>query len=334
MSRKLAIKRLTASDLTLFKWHFQNRPAGKQKAINMDARVFVHTLYPGLPETVLSLPGNRIPLDLSLYGPGITPVHNIQRKILKQEKNWRLDGEYIDNPDEAPSRYNSLREGDLAVLEFAGAPIPVAMRVVLVSTSSKEDTALHVELTKLCAGASMIAVEPAALESAIERASPSEMHPILDWVDGAAVEDAGVQGEELLNTHFETLKEKKKIQNFKWVSQENAISPYDFLEISAGQPVRKVDAKSTSGGFSNPIHVSLGELIESQGDIPYDIGRLYEVREGFARLRVARDVKATFKRIVETIGQFPKGVSPDGLSIDPELLKFGDETIIKDEGEV
>jgi len=308
-------------------------------------------------------------LDLSLYGPGITPVHNIQRKILKQEKNWRLDGEYIDNPDEAPSRYNSLREGDLAVLEFAGAPIPVAMRVVLVSTSSKEDTALHVELTKLCAGASMIAVEPAALESAIERASPSEMHPILDWVDGAAVEDAamggaqgvqhllkrrrgrgvsreeferskvaaetvGVQGEELLNTHFETLKEKKKIQNFKWVSQENAISPYDFLEISAGQPVRKVDAKSTSGGFSNPIHVSLGELIESQGDIPYDIGRLYEVREGFARLRVARDVKATFKRIVETIGQFPKGVSPDGLSIDPELLKFGDETIIKDEGEV
>ena len=40
MLKKLAVKRLTASDLTFFVWHFRNQPAGNQKAINLNADVF------------------------------------------------------------------------------------------------------------------------------------------------------------------------------------------------------------------------------------------------------------------------------------------------------
>jgi hypothetical protein len=68
MARKLAIKKLTQSDLTLFKWHFINRPAGNQKGFNLDARVLVRSLYPLLPEVVTTLPNQRVPLDLIFTG--------------------------------------------------------------------------------------------------------------------------------------------------------------------------------------------------------------------------------------------------------------------------
>lgn len=39
MSTKIAVKKLTASDLTFFEWHFKNRNAGNQKAINLNRNV-------------------------------------------------------------------------------------------------------------------------------------------------------------------------------------------------------------------------------------------------------------------------------------------------------
>jgi hypothetical protein len=92
MIRKLAIKRLTASDLTLFEWHFRNQAlGGNQKAINLNADVFIDKLYPGLPE-IAAKTGGKIPLDLFIYGPGLEPEYNLQRKIVKfgTYKNWRL----------------------------------------------------------------------------------------------------------------------------------------------------------------------------------------------------------------------------------------------------
>src|SRR5690349_10097613 len=123
MPRKLALKRLTASDLTLFKWHFQNHPAGKQKAFNLDANVLVGRLFPQLGEPAL-VPHPRYPLGLYLYGPGLAPANNLQRKILKQQKNWRLNGELIDNPVENPELYNVLAPGDFALFEFSDGAVP------------------------------------------------------------------------------------------------------------------------------------------------------------------------------------------------------------------
>ena len=61
MSRKLALKRLTASDLTFFEWHFRNHNAGNQKAINLNADVFVEELFRALPEVSIETRG-KIPI--------------------------------------------------------------------------------------------------------------------------------------------------------------------------------------------------------------------------------------------------------------------------------
>ena len=57
MMDKLALKRLTASDLTFFEWQFKNRNAGNQKAINLNADVFSNQLYPALESHCQGSPG-------------------------------------------------------------------------------------------------------------------------------------------------------------------------------------------------------------------------------------------------------------------------------------
>src|SRR5438552_8409291 len=101
MNRKIAIKRLTKSDLTFFIWHFENMSAGNQKAINLNSDIFVDTLYPGIQEAALKQ-DNRFPLNLYISGPSSAEAINLQRKIVKGPayKNWRLDGEFVrDDPE-------------------------------------------------------------------------------------------------------------------------------------------------------------------------------------------------------------------------------------------
>src|SRR5438445_3381780 len=114
MPRRLAVKRLTASDLTFFEYQVRTRDVGNQKAINLNADVFIDQLYPVLPDYAVETAG-RIPIDLSVYGPNAAPLHDLQRKIVKfgSYKNWRLNGEFVHNPDDSPERYNSLEPGDL-----------------------------------------------------------------------------------------------------------------------------------------------------------------------------------------------------------------------------
>jgi hypothetical protein len=364
MPRKLVLKRLTASDLTLFKFHFFNRPAGKQKAINMDAAVFVRELYPSLPEAALALPGGRIPLDLSIYGPGTAGVHNLQRKILKQEKNWRLNGEYIDNPDDMPDRYNDLREGDFALFEFIGFPLPTTAKVALVSKSDRDDVKLHRELMNRFGDASMTAVSTSLLEQVIDAATLPRNHPIHEWAGADVIEEAalgsaqcierllkrrqgrglspeelataraggertGQLGEELVEVFFKTRKEAGDIAEYEWVSLANAIAPYDFRVKWKAQEWMVLDVKSTRGGFDNPIHLSLGELVKSQqGPERYEIYRLYEVTERSAKLRVSRDATKLLRPILESVTALPKGVSADGFSISTGFLSFDEEIAI------
>jgi hypothetical protein len=66
MQRRIAIKRLTASDLTLFEWHFRNENAGNQKSINLNADIFIDQMFPSLPE-VAQLKNWRIPVDCIIF---------------------------------------------------------------------------------------------------------------------------------------------------------------------------------------------------------------------------------------------------------------------------
>lgn len=86
-----------------------------------------------------------------IYGPGHSGAHNLQRKILKGTayKNWRLDGEYINNPENEPKRYNLLLPGDFAVFELQGRILPSSAKMVLISQTLPADRIIHENLVQL-----------------------------------------------------------------------------------------------------------------------------------------------------------------------------------------
>lgn len=361
MSRKLALKRLTASDLTLFKWHFQNHPAGKQKAFNLDAGVLVGRLYPQLGEPAL-VPQPRYPLDLYLCGPGLASANNLQRKILKQQKNWRLNGELIDNPVESPELYNVLVPGDFALFEFSGDMAPTTAKVVLVSRILPTDAGIHTELARRFPDGSMWALDDGLVQEVLAAAGPPAGHPLYDWADTNLLEDAalggaagteainarrgrrgispedfmrsrrnaeatGVAGEGLLNAWLEGEQRAGRVSAFEWTASVNAVAPYDF-RVTVDDEVRLVDAKSTVGGFGNPVHLSLTELtVAVQGPEPYDICRLYDVTEAGAKMRIARNIGLTLGGTLAMLSALPEGVSVDSVSIRPDVLGFSTEVI-------
>jgi len=360
MPRKLALKRLTASDLTLFKWHFQNRPAGKQKAFNLDTNVLVGQLYPQLGEPS-PVPQPRYPLDLYLYGPGLAQAYNLQRKILKQQKNWRLNGELIDDPEGSPGLYNALEAGDFALFEFAGDVVPTTAKVVLIANQLPADASLYAELFRRFPDGSMRVVDDAFIHDLLAVTSPPAGHPLYDWAETSFLEDAvlggavgaeaiyarrgsrgvspddfrrsrqsaeatGVAGEELLNAWLDRQQQARRIQAFEWTSSTNAVAPYDFRITDSANVVRVIDAKSTIGGFGNPIHLSLMELrVAVRGPEPYDIFRLYEVTEDGAKMRIARDIGPSLRDILTALLAVPDGVSVDSISILPDVLDFSQE---------
>ncbi|WP_079247972.1 protein NO VEIN domain-containing protein [Lysobacter antibioticus] len=362
MTRKLALKRLTASDLTLFKWHFKNRPAGKQKAFNLDARILVDGLYPVL-KTISNVPFPRYPLNLHLFGPGLSPAINLQRKILKQEKNWRLNGELIDNPEESPERFNVLAPGDFAFIEFSGDQVPDSASVVLVAKGHSSDEIIHAELDRKFPAGSMWLIKTSVVSEILEACATPESHPLYDWVEGETVEEAvlggaagiekinkrragrgispedflryrqsaeqnGVTGERLLNDYYERQVEAGELEGFEWTSSINAISPFDFRMRVSGAGTRLVEVKSTSGNFGTSIHISFGELYHAaHGGVPYDVVRIYNVTDGAAKFRIARDCGAAFEAILQALEALPTGVGVDAISIRPDMLPFSKEEI-------
>jgi hypothetical protein len=156
--KKLALKRLTKSDLTIFEWHFRNRNAGNQKSINLNADVFVNELYPAVPRLALTN-GNEMPVSVGIFGPGVKTELPLARKIIKGAayKNWRLNGEFIFKPAGDPERFNVLLPGDLAVMEFAGEVQPTSLRMFLLASDLRSDAGVRARLNEILCDRSMTA---------------------------------------------------------------------------------------------------------------------------------------------------------------------------------
>jgi signal transduction histidine kinase len=143
MSRKLALKRLTGSDLTAFEWQYKNQPGkqSRQKAINLNSSVFIDRLYPGLP-VLLGKKGGHIDIATEVHGPGEdkrvhTPSNRTITSKTSTQKNWRLAGNLIPNPLEEPHRYSSLSPGDLVLFDFIGEDVPEKVRMLLISHTNE-----------------------------------------------------------------------------------------------------------------------------------------------------------------------------------------------------
>lgn len=376
MKRKIALKRLSSSDLTLFEHHYRHTSGAKQKAINLDTAVFVDIFFPGLPSRI-DVNSDRVVVTLVIYGPGGAEAHSITRKILKQQKNWRLNGELIFSPPEEAGRYDHLEKGDFAILDFTGDAEPRTVRICLIAQALPQDTALYEALNNgygkfFSPRKGMLEIDPDEFSKLLNGLNLPESHPVLDFVDFDILEDAaqggtdgvvklikrrqmrgvsreelvrarqsaeqiGRLGEELLNAWFRMKIQSADWSEYRWESDSNAVAPYDFSLVDVSGVKRRIDAKSTAGDFRSLIHVSTAELLEmARGGVPYDLYRLYSVNESAARLRIACNLGGFAEMVLERFVELPNGIYVDGISINPEILDFGEEIMIdlslEDEG--
>ena len=361
MLDKLAIKRLTASDLTFFEWHFRNRNAGNQKAINLNADVFTGQLYPAL-EAIVRDRQNKLGIDLWIAGPGAAEPVNLQRKIIKGAayKNWRLDGEFVYNPGDTPDRFNILEAGDIALLGFDGELAPDTVTLVLVAKGVPQDQALHGGLNEFLSDRRMMSLGSDALRELCHAIPVPEAHPIWlmvseeDVAEAAlgqapavdrllsrphvasltledlrkarrAAEEIGRLGEELMDFHLRDLLAAGKIADYEWESDINAIAPYDFRVQKDGS-WEKLEIKTTSGKFGREFHLPLSELREMvHGEEVYRIARVYQATRDGAKVRVSRELRAYGQSIIDAFAALPAGVTPNGVTILPDETMFGDE---------
>ena len=361
MISKLALKRLTASDLTFFEWHFRNHNAGNQKAINLNADVFTGQLYPQL-DIIARERQNKIGIDLWIAGPAAAEPVNLQRKIIKgtRYKNWRLDGEFVNNPEGTPDRFNILRPGDMALLGFEGELAPDTVTVVLVGQDAPQDQTLFRGLDDVLDTGSMMAVESKALGELCDRLGVPQSHPVWLLVSDEnlaeaamgqapavdrlltrpqsaslsqddlraarrAAEEMGRLGEELVDYHLGERLAAGEIADYVWVSDINAISPYDFRIRRTG-PWEKLEIKTTAGDFSREFYVSLNELREMvHGEEEYFIGRVYEASQEGAKLRYSQELRAYGQSILDAFSSLPPGVTPNSVTIRPDEAMFGEE---------
>ena len=364
MINKLALKRLTASDLTLFEWHFNYRNAGNQKAINLNADVFKDQLYPSL-DIIARERQNRIGVDLWIAGPSAAEPINLQRKIIKGRtyKNWRLDGEFIYNPEDEPDRFNVLIPGDIVLFGFEGELAPDAVTLVLLSSTEEEDKPLFLELDGLLGSHRMLSLNADDLRELCYRSSVSNTHPVwslltdVDFVEAGAgmalaisrllkqprhvrlsrealrkarqvAEEIGRFGEELVDFHLKRRMDAGEIANYEWVSDSNAIAPYDF-RVRCDGTWEKLEIKTTSGSFDRDYHLPLSELRDmAHGGETYRIGRVYEATPNGAKLRISKDLQELGQTILEACFKFPPGIALDGVTIAPDDATFGPEIFL------
>ena len=361
MISKLALKRLTASDLTFFEWHFKNRNAGNQKAINLNANVFAEQLYPKI-DIIAKERQNKLGIDLWIAGPAAAEPVNLQRKIIKgtSYRNWRLDGEFVYNPEGTPERFNMLRPDDIALLGFEGELAPDTVTLLMVGKDAPEDQILFQGLDDILGSHSMVILESDALGELCDRLGVPQSHPVWlvvsdeDLLEAAvgqatavdrllkrprsarlslddlrkarrAAEEIGRLGEELVDIHLRERLAAGGITNYEWVSDINAIAPYDFRFRGAGS-WEKLEVKTTAGDFSREFYLSLNELREMvHGEEEYSIGRVYQASHAGAKLRYSKHLQTYGQSILGAFSGFPPGVTPNGVTIHPDEEMFGDE---------
>ena len=361
MLTKLALKRLTNSDLTFFAWHHKNRSVGNQKAINLNRNVLIDKLYPVL-ETIASERQDKLTVDLWIAGPAAAEPFNLQRKIVKGEgyKNWRLDGEFVHNPEDSPERFNILEEGDLALLGFGGELWPHSVTLLLVAKEAEEDRILFEGLDDIRGTSRMMVLEGDALGDMCKLRGVSPEHPvwlvvsdedILEAAVGQApsvsrlrkrpgyaklsaedlqtarheAEKIGRLGEALVDSHLRERAEAGKITAYEWTSNINAISPYDFRVEKAGA-WEKLEIKTTAKDFGREFYISINELRDmANGAEEYSIGRVYQASEDGAKLRYARQLRDFGKSILDAFSDLPEGVMANSVTIRPDETMFGEE---------
>lgn len=358
----VALKKLSASDLTFFQSLFRTIDAGNQKSVNLNADVLTGKFYPTLSAVAATQPDGEISLPLTIQGPANASPYKLQRKIVKGDayKNWRLNGEFVYDPSNEPGRFNILAPNDLAIFGFRGKLRPQAISLYLLASNATTDAAICNALAPSVATVrrSMVALDPAQLAQALEKAGAPSNHPLFafafDPVAEAALVTAalgddvaanalrerkrivsrsdlakakasadrnGAQGEALVNVWLSSIPGSEHT----WASSVDALSPYDFRRRQ-GSERWFIDVKSTNGPFENDFHLSLAEARHAARSVdPYVIYRVFEMTDESAVLRISEDIRAIATRLTKghDSAMFG-GVRANSFTMPVAVLKWGD----------
>lgn len=205
---RFAVKRLSASDLTVLSTHHGVVSKTNQKGINLDHNPFDRIIYPLLgklyDEHKAKLDQRRIsgskspkpkgpafPVGLLVGGPnGHAPVAS-DHHIGVYDKNWRLNGAFIRPPANEPALYADLEEGDFALLVFSGEAVPENVGLLWIrQAGGGADPALHAALKTLIGTSSMRALTEQAIRTAIAPLALDAGHAIFALLPDEAFETA------------------------------------------------------------------------------------------------------------------------------------------------
>jgi Domain of unknown function (DUF3883) len=358
---RVAAKQLTASDLTFFAAHFhKSGQRSKQKAINLNADVFVSRFYPGLRDRFAELH-----FGLTIVGPGTAPPYVLSRKALRTQgaKNWRLDGELINDPPDQAGRFDSLAEGDIAILAFEGSEQPEQLALVLVSATT--DAALHGAVLALAAFqgretmrpldegnirdllertrtnyAGLHPLEPLLTADSVEEAiyGPAEAQDVAVRSDGRGVAispeslrrqattagETGQLGEEAFERWL--MDSGHSEADFEWVSRTHGRAAYDF-QVSrpcweASVEEIFIDVKATRGTHDAPFHMSTAELRWASLHPNYRIARVSSLATKSADVRILTGVTECAAKILAALHtSLPAGIKVSSVEIPPSMLR-------------
>jgi hypothetical protein len=368
MPELIAIKLLQASEIPLFDPIWQRNKDWfrrgqipkllKQKAINLNAREFLDSLYPGVREAAQA--GlTRIPLSLTIYGPNGADAHEIARKAVRSRgsKNWRLNGETIHEPEGQPGRYSHLAEDDLALLRFDGEPQPTAVVMTLLSAAAGEGEIIRA-LMPFMDSTGMVLIAPKQLAAALEAVGVSREHPVWRLADDADAEAAVERAMEGDASALEEVRRRRRragagvsleqwlraraaaeatgrvgeemvaewlvqeCDECEWVADAEPLSPFDMFAAGGplGPGLTYLDVKTTKGPFGARFYLSMGETaFAAESDRPYRVIRVFDAGGEAPQARISEPINEWARNLLETgDSAFPEGVRADGFVVDPE----------------
>jgi hypothetical protein len=348
---KLAVKRLRQSDLSFFEPIYR-RPsnASKQKALNLNRSILVGQLYPDLEERGHE---KALPIRLHIWGPDAAGELTLSRSIIKEQKNWRLNGELVREPEDG--RFSSLEPDDVAVIRFDGVGMPETATLVIVSAAAPADASIHPALREL-AGDSMSAVSPEDLLAAITDAPTG--HPVTLLVPGedeladleeaaagdpaaaarlthrpnvsraalsAAREragDIGYEGECLIARWLGERQRSGDVRSWNWMARQNAASPFDFELVETDGTQVRVEVKTTVSSQPRPFYISLAEVTTASGDGRHDIYRLRNLSDEGAELRQSQGIGGWARNLLTACQAMPAGVTPQNFLVDEDVFDW------------
>jgi len=310
--------------------------------------------------------GNEFLIPLTIFGPDNKQALHIDRKLLLQDKNWRLNGAFIFDPLEDKTRFHDLQVGDFALLGFEGEEYPTAVDMLLIGKSYPQDAPVwnyinlrYSEYFDRRGGFRQI--ERSDIEDLSQELNLGFAYSVNRILDKFLVEEAiagnmtaiqemTLRGCTLTMEQYEQAKMESKrtghrgeafiyillswkrntgaIQDYKWQSIDAPFSPFDFI-IQTMSGLRKLEVKSTKRSFNERIYISIGELVEmAESAEPYDIIRVYEMSGGRCKYRIAADVGSWAAEKLSEINALSFKV--DAIIVDPQMLQFADHGEIID----